>query len=75
MYQFFGGSTARNQQEAGGKQSSLGLLLDLKMEAMPSFETSVDLYQITWRYIPEDGTLNMVHLPYFYPAFIYRMEY
>jgi hypothetical protein len=30
----------------------------LKMEAIYSFETPVDIQQTTQRYIPEDGTLN-----------------
>jgi hypothetical protein len=33
----------------------------LKMEAIYSSETSVDTQRTTWRYIPEDGTLQVVH--------------
>jgi hypothetical protein len=29
------------------------------MEAICSSETSVDTQQATWRYIPEDGTLQI----------------
>jgi hypothetical protein len=30
----------------------------LKMEAICSFETSVDIQRTIWRYIPEDDTLD-----------------
>jgi hypothetical protein len=45
------------------------------MEAVRSFETPVDLYWIIWRYIPENGALHMVYLPYIYRALIYTLEY
>jgi hypothetical protein len=31
----------------------------LKMEAICSAETSIDFQQTAWRYIPEDGTLQI----------------
>jgi hypothetical protein len=36
---------------------SIDLPLILKMESVRYFEMSVDLYRITWHYIPEDVTL------------------
>jgi hypothetical protein len=74
-YRRFRGSTARNQEETGGKQSSLCLIFDLKMKAKRSFETPVDFHHTTWGYISENGTLHMVHLPHIYHAFIYTMEH
>jgi hypothetical protein len=34
----------------------------LKMEATCSSETSVDFHRISWRYIPEDRTLILLHI-------------
>jgi hypothetical protein len=34
------------------------LFFHLKMDAIYSFETSVDFHRTTWRYIPEDSTLH-----------------
>jgi hypothetical protein len=48
---------ARNQSEAGSKQSS-AYSLTLKMEATYSSETSDDFQWTTWHYIPEDKTLH-----------------
>jgi hypothetical protein len=36
----------------------LGSCITLKLEAICSSETSVDSHRITWRYIPEDKTLD-----------------
>jgi hypothetical protein len=42
----------------------LGLLFNLKTEAVCSSETSAEFQQITWRYIPEDRTLHNYHCEY-----------
>jgi hypothetical protein len=47
---------ARNQLEAGSKQS-LAYSSTLKMEAICSSETLVDLQQSTWNYISNDRSL------------------
>jgi hypothetical protein len=52
-------SHARNQHEAGSRQSScLAYSSTLKMEATCSSETSVDFKLTTWRCKPEDITLH-----------------
>jgi hypothetical protein len=58
-------SHARNHRESRW-QAELSLSpaysSTLKMEAICSSEKSVDIQGTAWRYIPEDGTVQLVHL-------------
>jgi hypothetical protein len=53
---------ARNQHEAGSKQSSgfilVYLFLNTEMDVICSSETSFDFPRAAWRYIPEDSTTH-----------------
>jgi hypothetical protein len=50
-------SQASSQQQANDKQS-LAYSSTVKMEAISSFETSVNFYLFLWRYVPEDNILH-----------------
>jgi hypothetical protein len=40
----------------------VGLLLDLKMESIRFFETSIDFYRTTWHLNPEDRNIQFTYL-------------